>query len=210
MPHLIETIGNCSITHAAVQLKASHQLIVESTIQAQLSLSSCPDQWGSQLKRMEITLPEGQAKIGKRSEKFTEIINILATTERTIAALNWFASTYPESHVRECHASTSDFTEGNDIVLIDNSDSIVVRCEVTDVISSSAGQNGKEKKDLKNLGCSALVPDDGIDRYIATSPEFAAALSSPSRKWASYHYLYERHKTNAQDQTTLLLVKPSN
>ena len=58
------------------------------------------------------------------------------------------AEKHPECIVRECHSSTSDSSDGNDIVLMDHSRNIVVRCEVTDVISSDAAQNGKEKKDI--------------------------------------------------------------
>ena len=74
------------------------------------------------------------------------------------------------------------------------------------MISSNAAQNGKEKKDLKNLGCSHEVPDDMITRYIATSTEFSNALSSPKRKWKNLHYKYIKHHTNLSDNTVLLEI----
>lgn len=206
MAHLIETIYDTSVSKAISSLEDTHALIVERTIREQKNIGTNMSMWGAQLKRMEVSLPVGKILIGKSSEKFVEIINILATTERTISALKWLSKTYPGSILRECHASTSDDIGGNDIVLSDNIKNIIVRCEVTDVISSNAAQNGKEKKDLKNLGCSQEVPVDWITRYIATSTEFSNALSSPKRKWKKLHYRYKKHHTNLPCNTVLLEI----
>ena len=206
MAHLIETIYETSIPTAINALENTHALIVERAIATQKDIGTNITMWGTQLKRLEVSLPFGKMLIGKSSEKLVEIINILATTERTISALKWLSKTHPESILRECHASTSDDVGGNDIVLTDNSKNIIVRCEVTDVISSNAGQNGKEKKDIKNLGCSHEVPHDSVTRYIATSTEFSDALSSPKRKWKNLHYKYNKHYTNLPDNTVLLEI----
>jgi hypothetical protein len=134
--------------------------------------------WGSELKRLEVSLPVGKLLVGKASEKFVEVINILATTERTISSLCWLEKEHSRAFLRECHSSTSDDVEGNDIVLVSpETGKVVVRCEVTDVTSNKPGQNGKEKKDIKNLGCEEYVPNDGATRYIATSHEFSNALT---------------------------------
>ena len=67
-------------------------------------------------------------------------------------------------------------------------------------------ENGKEKKDLKNLGCSEMVPNDDVDRYIATSEEFAAALTGPKRKWSNMHYRYRPIATGLPQNTVMLAV----
>jgi len=207
MAHLIETIYDTSIPNAVSLLEKTHELIVNCAHTTQSTSISDSSAWGEQLKRLEVSLPCGEALIGKPKEKFVEIINVLATVERTISALKWLLEAYPMSLLRECHPSTSDNAEGSDIVLTDRNNNIIVRCEVTDVVSSTAASNGKEKKDLRNLKCSERVPDDGVIRYIATSTEFANALSSPSRKWHNMHYHYIRHETNQKNRTVLLEIK---
>lgn len=207
MAHLIEAIRESSLEGAIELLQKTHALIVEQAIHAQRRIGTNSGAWGAELKRLEVSLPAGQLLIGKACEKFVEIINILATTERTISSLVWLAQRHPNTVLRECHASTSDDIEGNDIVLLEAvSRKIVVRCEVTDVISSNAAQNGKEKKDLRNLGCGASVPKDGVIRYIATSYEFSQALMSKNRKWASMHYRYIPYETKSTDQTVMLEI----
>lgn len=207
MAHLIETIKDKPIEDAIESLRQAHDLIVDQAIQAEKKIGIRGDSWGLEFKRLDVALPKGESLVGKGSEKFVEIINILATTERTISALVWLAHAYPNAVVRECHASTSNDHEGNDIVLVEESSRrVLVRCEVTDVISSSAGQNGKEKKDIKNLGCASSVPDDGAVRYIATSFEFSQALASKSRKWGNMHYRYVPHDTECSNQTVMLEV----
>jgi hypothetical protein len=207
MAHLIEPIRNSNFPEAIAVLEKSHALIVQAVKSAQLSMTGDDSILGGQYKRLEIPLPYGEAQVGKSSEKFVEIINILATAERTISALVWLSNKYPNALVRECHPSTSDETTGSDIVLIARDNSVLVRCEVTDVVSSNAAQNGKEKKDLKNLGCATRVPDDGVARFIATSEEFAQALSSPKRKWSAMHYRYKRHDIGLSDNTMMLEIQ---
>jgi hypothetical protein len=210
MAHLIEPIENQLLIDAIYQLEKTQDLIVNSAISAQGKIGSEEKTWGSDFKRLEVQLPEGKYLIGKPTEKFVEVINILATTERTVSALKWFELQYPNAWVRECHASTSDYKGGNDIVL-ENHDSgaVIVRCEVTDITSKTASHNAKEKKDLKLLDCSEFVPNDGVDRYIATSLEYSTALISKKRRWKSLHYKYDKFETQYTNQTVLLkIVKP--
>lgn len=207
MAHLIEAIYQSTVVGAIEVLKASHALIVERVIASPSEVDKDSKFWGVELKRLNVALPIGEFLIGKDSEKFVEIINILATTERTISALEWFSIKYPDAFLGECHASTSDNAEGSDIILIDPvTNDVLVRCEVTDIASDKPGQNGKEKKDLKNLGCGETVPSDGVTRYIATSQEFAGALTSKKRAWSSKHYRYIRHETTHCNQTALLEI----
>lgn len=207
MAHLIETIVDKPIGDAIESLRQAHDLIVEQAIQAQKKIGIKDGSWGLEFKRLDVALPKGESLVGKGSERFVEIINILATTERTISALVWLSIEFPNAVVSECHASTSSDHEGNDIVLVEEvSRRVMVRCEVTDVISSRAGQNGKEKKDIQSLGCASSVPDDGVVRYIATSFEFSQALASKSRKWGNMHYRYIPHDIECSDQTVMLEV----
>ena len=207
MAHLIETIYESSVEEAIDKLKQTHALIVERAIVAQKKIGTNGEAWGAELKRLEVSLPDGQLLVGKASEKFVEVINILATTKRTISSLCWLAKQHPSASLRECHSSTSDDTEGNDIVLVSpETGKVLVRCEVTDVTSKKPGQNGKEEKDIKNLGCEEYVPNDGATRYIATSHEFSSALTSEKRKWAAMHYRYIPHETKFADRTVLLEV----
>lgn len=207
MPHVIETVRNLSIVQTISELESAHASISLSIDSAQSNIDAFKSSWGVAMKRLEVSLSIENKLVGKKSEKFVELINILATTERTISALKWFRDVYPDAIVRECHPSTSDDSDGSDIVLLNNTEQIIVRCEVCDVASSSAGQNGKEKKDLSNLGCASQVPEDGIRRFIATSPEFSAALISKKRKWLRLHYSYRCHSTGFDDGTDMLEIR---
>lgn len=211
MAHIIETLSGLSIEESISILANAHAQIVDTVLTAEATASNHKISWGINFKRQEVLLPVIPGIIGKPSEKLVEIINILATTERTISALKWFSHEYPDSIVRECDASTSDNAEGNDITLINNAGEILLSCEVCDVASSNAAQNGKEKNDIKILGCSGRVPNDGVRRFIATSSEFAAALTSQKRKWQIMNYRYIAHATGYPDQTVLLeIVEPKD
>jgi len=100
----------------------------------------------------------------------------------------------------------SNDEDANDIVLIDKMKPIIVRCEVCDVASESAGANRKEMKDLNSLGCANEVPRDGVKRYICSSKEFAEALTSKTRMWSKKHYRYERIMLHDPADSQLLQV----
>ncbi|MGF1694768.1 hypothetical protein L4C54_03720 [Vibrio lamellibrachiae] len=203
MAHIIDTIRNQTIYGAVEQLLEAHCDLL-SAINNSDTFTNSTLHWGIQTKRLSVDLTSVSSPlIKKESEKFVELINILATVERTIDALNWCARSYPVLQVDQCHPATSDDPEGNDIVLVDNDGATKVRIEVCDVASSRAGQNGKEKSDLSNLGCSVSVPNDGVERFIATSEEFASALNSVKRKWKNLHYRYEFY--SVADTTTIML-----
>lgn len=209
MPHVIEVMENTPLYTALDQLRNAHSFVVEKVIVAQDQLGTDIVGWGQKVKRLSIDLHGSPELIGKTSEKFVELINILATTERTLEALEWLAKRYGNLIVRECHPSTSDFEGGNDIVLVSDSGEVRVRCEVCDVVSDNAGQNNKEKTDLRNLNCVEYVPSDGVDRYIATSSEFAAALTNQKRRWSAKHYHYEPIATGLSQDTVMLKLKPN-
>ena len=89
---------------------------------------------------------------------------------------------------------------------MDSAKTVHVRCEVTDVAGSFAHQNGKERRDLKNLGCADAVPQGAVRRFICTSERFANALSAPGRKWKSCHYRYKVHSMGIEDSAMLEIL----
>lgn len=213
MPHVIKPFANVPFDDALERLKRAHRFLV-SQARTTLLASGVDDAfWGIGLKRSPVRLDEGDipSLIGKSEEKLGEVINIAATVERLMDSIQWFAAQpeYKRCSILECHPSTSDEANGNDVVIVDPDRGIVVRCEVCDVASSNAGSNNKEKKDINNLGCTQTVPQDGIARFICTAPEFAAALTSRGRKWQSKPYRYELIETGFASGTCMLRIHPA-
>ena len=209
MPHLFETLRNQKIKTTITELESAHHAISETVANACKHIDFRLDTFGSDFKRLLIPLPKHPV-IGKDEERLIEIVNILATVEKTIGALIWFGNEFPGSWLNICHPSTSDSDEGNDIVLLSREfGETIVRCEITDVISSNAGQNGKEAKDLKSLSCENEVPLDGVRRFIATSNEYSKALCSHKRKWSMKHYHYVCHSNSNDNATVILEIKSS-
>lgn len=207
MAHIIETIKGKPIPDVASSLRQTHRELLEAIERTNIH-SKSPNQWGIEIKRLVVDLSlVTSSLVEKSSEKFVELINILATVERTIDALDWFNEHFPTLIVEQCHPSTSDEPEGNDIVLVDKLGNVKVRCEVCDVASNKASQNGKEKSDLKKLGCEMNVPNDNVGRYIATSKEFSQALMSSKRKWANLHYHYRSYLI---ENSSTVILKVSN
>jgi hypothetical protein len=209
MPHLIEPIRNKSFDDALTSLRTAHDFVVSCAAIEIKKTGLNVSLWGIDSKRTEVNL-QGDAVpalIGKEKEKLGEVINIAATVERLIAAIEWFKNQYPSYSILECHPSTSDDEAGNDLVLVNKYGEIKVRCEVCDVASTRAGANSKEQKDLCSLGCAEEVPDDGIKRYICTSREFATALTSERRAWAAKPYRYEQFSANDAADSRLLLIQ---
>lgn len=208
MGHLVGTIRNTTLSAAIASLTQAHSHLVSSARAAVQFLDGRDTSWGADAKRLVVDLAakDGGALLEKSEERFVEVVNMAATLERLVDTLSWFQNNtlYRELQVSECHPSTSDDAGGNDLVLVASEGAVRVRCEVCDVVSSNAGQNSKERKDLKNLGCNDGVPVDGIDRFIATSPEFAQALTSPSRKWKDKSYRYELIPVSGARGTHLL------
>jgi len=214
MPHVIEPFTNASFDDALSRLRSTHGFLV-SRARATLAGSDIDDaRWGSALKRSPVKLDQGNVPplIGKPEEKLGEVINIAATVERLMDAITWFAN-QPENDgcsILECHPSTSDESNGNDLVIVDSQGRIVIRCEVCDVASSNAGSNNKEKKDIRNLGCNQAVPQDDIGRFICTAPEFARALTGRRRKWQTKPYRYELIETGFTSDTCMLRIHPAD
>jgi hypothetical protein len=215
MAHLIEPIRKESVDATINKLLAAQKYIVKRLRHAHIR-NCCirKSSFGISAKRINIMLA-GKGKpdiIGKSEEKYIEAINMVATLERLIAAIEWIRSQNINKTITvlHCHPSTSSDKNdnSNDLVIGDELDNEIIRCEVSDVVSGSASQNSKEQKDLMSLGCEDRVPEDGIQRFLCVSPEFAKALTSKSRKWIRYHYRYEEIDT--KDSTGTIMLKILN
>lgn len=209
MGHLIKPTKRATQAEAAHQLIGAHAFLVARTRTSIGQLAGARSAWGGFAKRANVDLsgPDCHPLVAKPRERIIEAINMAATLERLLDALRWFAM-QPEIRdwlILECHPSTSSTRAGNDLVLGPSPHEIRVCCEVTDVVSSSAGQNQKERRDLKRLGCDARVPQDGVRRFICTSREFGRALSAERRQWATRHYSYRLFEI---DETVLLELGP--
>ncbi len=212
MSHLVSSYFDSTFDSLAAELRQAHAHLVNRAAVALASAQKGTDRWGIAMKRLDVSLGTVRPRaVEKDTERLVEVINITATLERLTDALEWFATRpgFRDLRVLECHPSTSSAAEGNDLVLGPRVGEVSVRCEVTDVASVKAGQNGKEKKDLLNLGCQSHVPLDGVRRYVCTSSEFAGALASAARKWSSLHYRYDVVTLGTTD-TCLLEVVPGH
>lgn len=212
MPHLIKPFANERFPDAIARLRSAHEHVVSQARRAIATSEGDATTWGISIKRhrVELDTQHESRLIGKSDEKLAEIMNISATVERLIAVIEWFASRFNDEGARilECHPSTSDEDDGNDLVIVNANGDVAARCEVCDVASSNAGSNGKERKDIRNLGCDQAVPDDDVARYVCTSPEFAQALVSARRKWDKKRYRYEMIQLNDVADSCLLRVLP--
>src|SRR3990170_2029153 len=180
MPHLVAPVTNQTIPEAIALLSTAHDYLASRANEASSLLTSAPaHRWGIQAKRSSVNLTGSRPiLVEKASERFAEILNVAATLERLIDALRWFREQPSFSHlvVRECHPSTSHTSGANDLVLVDKSGTVCVRCEVSDVVARNAQQNNKERLDLAALGVDGPLPNDGVGRFLVVSSEFAHAL----------------------------------
>lgn len=196
------------------RLVEAHDFLVACSMRALATLPQAGPSWGVQMKRLSVDLtpaPSRPAAICKGAERMGEVVNMVATLERLVAAIWWFERQpeFEALRVKECHPTTSSSTESNDLVLVDAMSRVVVRCEVCDVASSSAGSNGKEQKDIASLGCANGIPTDGVRRFLCTSPEFALAIQSQRRKWAKRLHRYREFPVGDHTATVLVeLVAP--
>lgn len=172
------------------------------------------ESWGTATKRVRVELRGDRRpiEIEKDHEVMIEVVNLVATIERLVAGLAFLATyrTYGALQVGQCHPSTSDDAEGNDIVLVTGRGETAVRLEACDLVSEARDGNGKEASLLSKLGCTDEVPASGVGLFIATSPEFARYLSGRKRRWASKHYSYTVHDANDTADSRVLEVRGRN
>lgn len=213
MPHLIEPLRNCTISEAITTLLEAHTFLVQRYSCAENTIPVDVPDWGIRMKRLRVNLDTETRPtiVGKMEERRGELVNILATLERLIAALKWFArhADFGKLRVWECHPSTSDAPDSNDIVLVDENGTVCVRCEVCDI--STAGQDGNRNElgNIKRLGCKDGVPTDGARRFICTSSQLAQTIQGRRRPWNIKHYRYAGEQIGELCETWICeLVNP--
>ena len=207
MKHLVTTFAHLPLPDSRRQLVEAHDFLV-ARCRAMASIPNAGPLWGIQMKRLRVDLKIAgrPAIVCKDAERFGEVVNMVATLERLIAALEWFGqqSEFGSLRVKECHPSTSSAKGSNDLVLENDMGRVAVRCEVCDVASSTADHNGKERKDIKSLGCTTGVPSDGVRRFICTSPEFARAIQSDKRQWGQRQHRYREIAVGDEGDSVLV------
>jgi hypothetical protein len=134
--NLINEIRNISMNELQEKLSSCYEYLKEATKQYMTNTSNCNNHLNSSIclfKRQKIQLSP-QLKndnskvisrhdlIGKDKEGLIEMINMLATLERLIYAIQWF-SEQPEHYffkVQACHPTSSSSEKENDLMLTDN------------------------------------------------------------------------------------------
>lgn len=207
---LIRKLENMTIADVYQALTEAQRFLASRCAEHMKKPLPITSSWGTRIKRRLVGLPrEGRPSvIDKDNEQLSEIINMVATVERLLGALGWFRERreFRNLRVKTCHPTTSSAPGENDLVLAGLAGEVVVRCEVFDVISASASQNGKERGTLRSLGCEDRVPVDGVRRFLCTSREFAEAISAPRRRWAKRPYRYQSEACGDDGDTVLLEV----
>jgi len=157
-------------------------------------------------------------RIGKNSEKLSEVINQCATMERLLDTLIWAQTDESELvqfSVECCHPTTSSvqvkgkkMIGDNDLVLVD-SNGQYARFEIFDIVSDQ-DSNGKEEKRLRSLD----VWRKGVDQesrtdwpagriFLAVSQDFAPRLQRAKKPpWLRYANAWN------SEQTCIVEIKP--
>jgi hypothetical protein len=212
MAHLIEPFRDASIADVIGALSGANDFLVERARAWATAMPAPGPAWGCTTKRTDVDLagPGRPAVIGKTAERFVEVVNMIATVERLLGALQWFGSQAGAGPlvVAYCHPTTSSSAGATDLALIGADGGTVALCEVCDVAAAKAAQNGKEKKALLALGCAPAPPADGVRRYICTSNEYARALAADRRSSAKWHHCYKAHPVGDAADTFLVEVLP--
>jgi hypothetical protein len=178
MPNVIESFGLFSeneafrITNVATaisELRSAHEFV---RLAAQRTLSNMFDvpvdrSWGATVKRRRVDLPvEGRPRLiepESRSHNFSELVNLCATVERLLDAMDWADNgELSQGEIECCHPTTGsnkidydpadspqDDPGDNDLVIVKGGKRF--RFEVSD-ISGRLDTNRKIPKDLNSLG----------------------------------------------------------
>jgi hypothetical protein len=213
MPHLVKPFRDTPYKVALQLLRDAHNNLVARAMEKIESSNVGQADWGAQFKRLDVQLdvPTVPELIDKTSEVLAEVINMAATIERLMDAIEWFADQpqYAAGKIKVCHPSTSHLENENDLIIGDRNDQPLAICEVCDVVSRKINNNKKETSSLKRLGYERdkPVPHDTIARFICCSLEFADTHISNSRQWPK-HYSYGDIPMNDGSSTRMLHVLP--
>jgi hypothetical protein len=205
---LVKPIFDASIPTAISEFRAVHDFLVS---QIRTSIAEADDQWAINTRRLRVDLrgTDRPPLVGKDAEKLAAVLNAAAILERLIAALNWFSreEDFRALIVAKCRASSDDVMDSFDIMLSNERGKTKVLCEVCDIASGMPGQQRKQREYLwRRLGCQATVPDDGVRRFICTSPEFAAAFQKETRENQRIIHDYRVHQVDEAHTMLLEIV----
>jgi hypothetical protein len=173
-----------------------------------------PKKWGIQFKRdglVSLSEPEPKirALIGKEKERFGEVLNMIANIERMLDGLRWFGENPEFSNLSVvCHPATSSRgQEGRQCnVELKSGTQIIVKCEITDIVSRNIAHNGKEKLMLKALGWEGGKPLHAARCFICTSSEFGSELRNASKS-NKRPFTYEHRNPGGSQETMILELK---
>ncbi len=205
--YLVKPILEASLPNSISEFRAVHDFLVAQT---RAAVASEHDQWAINIKRLIVDLRGAHrpSLLGKEEEKLVEVLNVTASLERLIGALNWFSreEEFGALILAECRAPIGGATDSYSVVLSNARARMKVLCEVCDVASSVAVQPGKEREYLWRLGCQGTVPSDGVRRFICTSPEFTALVQKEQRDTQRIAHRYVLHQINDEAQTVLFEI----
>jgi len=211
MPHMTHAFGlsrqkkdkskvRWTIQNSYKHLKAARDFIaknVRSALQNLVSRGNHLNQLGTLLKRVVVKFPENNLILvcNKKSEhNLVECINMCATVERLLDALQWAAkSKFSKYLVHICHPAASSDGQArrmgepdNDLVLVPGPrcEGATARFEVSDVSGSGYG-NDKERKDLERLDVfgNANVGQGNHRKFLVISREFGEMLERRQPPW---------------------------
>lgn len=226
MGHLVKSVREASIAECYRDVKEAHDYLVQQgaeAIRSPASQAAGSSVWGSEMKRLQVKLPEDgrpiliDVDVMKSEHNLGEVINQCATMERLLDTLVWVQT--PESGLARfsvlcCHPTTSSVQEAgkkmlgdNDLVLMDTNNQYA-RFEIFDSVRDQPN-NGKEKESLISLD----VWRKGVDQesrtdwpagriFLAISQNLAPFLQRAKRPWLCYT------KAGTSGQTCILELKP--
>ena len=178
--HLIYFTGNrpAPVSDVESELRTILKNYFDAVIGQMKSLAQAQSATGLKRARVTLPVPTGLKHFvcAEREERLGELLNILATVQRTVDALGYLARE-PGTMVRSCNPSTSN--EGHDIEVYRNNRLTLV--EVSDV-AGKGNANGKMVKDLDTLldACRKHVNKGGSTENL---PELLLAVSPSSAEW---------------------------
>src|SRR4051794_30815947 len=117
MKHLVTTLADLPLPHARRQLVEAHDFLVARCLNALATVPQAGSLWGVEMKRLRFGLKTDARPevVCKDAERYGEVVNMVATLERLIAALGWFEQqpAFRDLRVKECHPSTSSAKDSN-------------------------------------------------------------------------------------------------
>jgi hypothetical protein len=122
----------------------------------------------------------------------SEVVNQVASLERILDGLLWFAADRPDAHVEHCHPSTSSAVGENDITVSHEGE--VFRIEAFDTVGNQI-VNDKLNDTLKIFGRDSGWVSGRLLMFVSSS---ISRTIGPRQPNARYHFaaLFEGERTH--------------